>query len=79
MSEPKEPNQTCPTIDKGISEIDSAIRDLEYSKSIYEEVRRANKDLRDWGQYWKDKCEEKDKEIKTLEEKIEELEANANN
>lgn len=43
MSEPKEPDYSCPNLDKAIDEI--------------EEARKIHDALRKWGQYWKDEKE----------------------
>lgn len=68
--EPREPDHTCPHIDSAIAEMET--------------VRKMNQQLRDWGNYWKDQCAEKEQEItdihkehaeevSLLEDKIEQL------
>ena len=52
----KEPRNTCPDIDSAI----------EYAKSIIdylEDIRSQNEGIRKWGQYWRDKHDELEKEF----------------
>lgn len=61
---PKEPPHSCPRIDSAIAEM--------------EEARKIHAELRDWGSYWKERCEdmerEHEREIDRLKERISELE-----
>jgi chromosome segregation ATPase len=71
MRDPKEPDYSCPNLDSAISEIEKA-------RSIHDE-------LRSWGKWWEerahqiekelsDEIDEYKKDIKNLEERIQELE-----
>lgn len=71
MSAPKEPPYSCPNLDSAISEI--------------EEARKIHNLLRQWGEYYKDRCgeiekeysnmvDERDAEIKELERQVSNLE-----
>jgi hypothetical protein len=60
----KEPKQTCPLIDKAIKNLawaceeikkedaESAKHYLEDVRDLLEEIRTANSDLREYGNYW---------------------------
>jgi chromosome segregation ATPase len=69
---PLEPGYSCPHLDEAIVEIEKA--------------RKIHDQLREWGRYWENKCEEKEKELdtqqaefdtdrKTFENRITELES----
>ena len=70
MKAPTEPEYSCPNLDEAISEIEKA--------------RKIHDDLRKWGTWWQERCDEletehareindKDDEIKSLTDKIDEL------
>ena len=70
MKKPYEPGYSCPHLDEAISEIEKA--------------RKIHDDLRKWGTWWQERCDEletehasaindKDDEIKSLNDKIYEL------
>tara|TARA_R100000900_G_C3290731_1_gene155713 strand:- start:359 stop:616 length:258 start_codon:yes stop_codon:yes gene_type:complete len=72
-----EPEHTCPKIDQIIKENESIQSDtdkiIEIATSIdsivannnseIEDLRAANEELREWGNYWKNKYEELEKEV----------------
>ncbi len=70
MNAPREPEYSCPNLDEAISEIQKA--------------RKIHDDLRKWGTWWQERCDElekehrqaiddKDDEIEELNNKIEQL------
>ena len=65
MSAPREPSQTCPTID-------AMIRN--YRDSM-EDIRQANMDIREWGQWHVDRVEELEIELRVADEEIASIKA----
>jgi predicted nuclease with TOPRIM domain len=72
---------TCPTIDKGLSSIESAVdraKDIQdflfEATEIIEEVRSANSTLRDWGNEQYQRAEELETENRELQDQIERFE-----
>lgn len=58
--DPKLPSETCPTIDKAIS--------------LIETVREANADLRECANFYKDKAEDLEAQVDKLQGEVESLE-----
>jgi predicted nucleic acid-binding Zn-ribbon protein len=49
MPAPKEPGYSCPHIDSAIEEMENA--------------RKIHNSLREWGHYWKDRCDEIERDL----------------
>ena len=76
-----EPEHTCPKIDQIIRENESIQSDVDTiigiansidnivasNNSEIEDLRAANEELREWGNYWKYKYEELEKEVENNE------------
>lgn len=79
----REPEHTCPKIDQIIKENESIQSDADkiieiatsidsivaHNNSEIEDLRAANEELREWGNYWKYKYEELKKEVENDERK----------
>lgn len=79
----REPEHTCPKIDQIIKENESIQSDADkiieiatsidsivaHNNSEIEDLRAANEELREWGNYWKYKYEELEKEVENNERK----------
>jgi len=74
MSEPKEPENTCPLIDSILKDLKSADSDISCAISEIEGLRSENSDIREWGQYWKGEAADLAETVDNLEGRIEELE-----
>ena len=72
--QPNCPPPSCPKVDKLISYMKDDLKDR---IDAVEDLRSINADLREWGEWWKERAEEiereKDEEIKALLEEIDEL------
>jgi chromosome segregation ATPase len=77
----KEPDYTCPTIDRTQAEIEELMEAVHNAasattKSIIAElevVRECNSELRDWGQYWEATAKEFETRVNELEDEVDTL------
>ena len=90
MSEPREPPQTCPEIDRAQADLEETADQL---RSIAEDIhstrlfstiagsleglRGLNDDLRVWGSHWKERADELEAECEGLSREVEELKSQA--
>lgn len=72
--EPNLPRETCPKID----EVINVLKELKGCEYIMEELRSANSDLRDYGEYWREKAEEFEARVDELLEDLEKAENERN-
>lgn len=77
---PQQPKYTCPLIDNVLELLDTDVKeemtesDISFLKSsiktLMEDIRFANRLLRDHGEWWQEEAEEKEEEVESLNKKI---------
>ena len=66
----REPSHTCPDIDRLLRRIDDAVSELKAIQSDVEDLRAANLGIREWGDAWRERATDAEKEVEDLSRQL---------